>query len=52
VSTVPLERCILSLVVDIKAEIAVDSSGSKAVADTVDKTAGAVLGYSNAKGSC
>lgn len=51
-STVPLKRCIPSLVVDFKTEIAVNSFGSKAVADIVDKTARAVLGYSNAEGSC
>ena len=36
----------------MKAKIAVDSPGSRTVADAADKTAGAVLGYSNAEGSC
>jgi hypothetical protein len=48
---VPLERYIPSLVVEIKAEIAVDSWGSKTVADAAERTAGAVLGYSDAEGS-
>jgi hypothetical protein len=52
VSTAPLERCIPSLVVNIKAEIAVDSQGSKTVVDVAERTIGVVLGYLNAKGSC
>jgi hypothetical protein len=48
---VPSERCSPSPVVDIKANIAIDSWGSENVADVVARVAWAVLGYSNTEGS-
>ena len=52
-SIVPSERCSPSVVVDIRADIATDSLGSRrtARAGEAERTAGAVLEYSNAEGS-